>query len=202
MENNGFFEDEESLDEGLRKDLRKEKAKKWFQRILIVVLIVIIIILLLAKCGGKGITGNEGTGRFLNIFNSDAVVSGEKETRSREEIVAELNRQVEDGYISISMNTSPYFENGNAKGNLSIDNSKENRHPQVIQIFLLDENDKASDLIYTSPVIPVGSRVDEDSLDVPLSKGTYKCVAYFNAVTEEGEILGTAGAVINITVKN
>ena len=40
-------------------------------------------------------------------------------------------------------------------------------------------------------------------LDAALPAGTYECTAYFhNLNPETGEIIGTAGAIINITIKN
>ena len=57
------------------------------------------------------------------------------------------------------------------------------------------------ELIYKSDMIPVGKFINEDTLDVKLSKGEYECTAYFNAVDEKtGEKLGTSGANIIIHV--
>ena len=39
--------------------------------------------------------------------------------------------------------------------------------------------------------------------DVPFPAGTYECTAYFhNLDPVSGEIIGTAGAIITITIKN
>ena len=48
---------------------------------------------------------------------------------------------------------------------------------------------------------PIQTGVRE--LDVVLPAGTYECTAYFhNLDPETGDIIGTAGAIINITIKN
>ena len=57
--------------------------------------------------------------------------------------------------------------------------------------------------IYQSKAIPVGSKIERAALDVELPAGTYECTAMFhNLDPVSGEIIGTAGAIITITVKN
>ena len=79
--------------------------------------------------------------------------------------------------INISMNTAPYFENGTAEGNLM--------------------------LVNESGAIAVGSKIERAKLDVVLPAGTYECTAYFhNLDPETGDIIGTAGAIITITIQH
>ena len=57
--------------------------------------------------------------------------------------------------------------------------------------------------IYQSKAIPVGSKIERAKLDVVLPAGTYECTAYVhNLDPVSGEIIGTAGAIITITIKN
>ena len=115
----------------------------------------------------------------------------------KEDIQSELNRQVEEGMIRISMNIHPVFETGSGEGNLLIINDETNRHMQIVEIY----RDDTGDLIYRSGGIPVGSSIESAKLDVRLSKGIYPCMAYFNAVDDStGALLGKAGAKIEITV--
>ena len=101
--------------------------------------------------------------------------------------------------INISMNTAPYFENGKAEGNVMIVNESINNYPQKVQIVRNDTGEQ----IYESNAIPVSSKIERAMLDVTLPAGTYECTAYFhNLDPESGEIIGTAGAIITITIKN
>ena len=59
----------------------------------------------------------------------EAAEEGGWEQLTREEIEAKLNEQLEEGMINISMNTSPWFEDGASKGNLMIVNEAINRYP-------------------------------------------------------------------------
>lgn len=132
------------------------------------------------------------------IQMDENVQEGGLTLKSKEEIQEELNRKVEEGMINISMNTSPVFEDGKAKGDLMIVNSERNNYPQVVYIVLKDTQEE----IYRSGAIPVGSKIEYAPLDVDLDPGVYDCVAYFNNVdVESGAYLGTAGAEIQITVQ-
>ena len=134
-----------------------------------------------------------------SIVYDSAVIEGGWDNLSPEEIAEKLNEKVAEGMINISMNTAPYFEDGTADGNLMIVNESINNYPQKVQIVRNDTGDQ----IYESNAIPVGSKIERAKLDTALPAGTYECTAYFhNLDPETGEIIGTAGAIINITIKN
>ena len=132
------------------------------------------------------------------VYDSSAVEGG-WDNLSPEEIAEKLNEKVAEGMINISMNTAPYFENGKAEGNVMIVNESINNYPQKVQIVRNDTGEQ----IYESNAIPVSSKIERAMLDVTLPAGTYECTAYFhNLDPETGEIIGTAGAIITITIKN
>ena len=133
------------------------------------------------------------------IVYDSAAIEGGWDNLSPEEIAEKLNEKVAEGMINISMNTAPYFENGAADGNLMIVNESINNYPQKVQIVRNDTGEQ----IYQSKAIPIGSKIERAKLDVDLPAGTYECTAYFhNLDPVSGEIIGTAGAIINITIKN
>ena len=132
------------------------------------------------------------------VYDSSAVEGG-WDNLSPEEIEARLNEKVAEGMINISMNTAPYFEDGTSEGNLMLVNESVNNYPQKVQIVRNDTGEQ----IYESGAIAVGSKIERAKLDVDLPAGTYECTAYFhNLDPESGAIIGTAGAIINITIKN
>ena len=110
-----------------------------------------------------------------------------------------MNEKVAEGMINISMNTAPYFEDGKAEGNVMIVNESINNYPQQVEFIRNDTGEQ----IYQSKAIPVGSKIECAALDVELPAGSYECTAMFhNLDPVSGEIIGTAGAIINITIKN
>lgn len=166
-------------------------------KIFVVLGIIAIILLIIFKpcncqCNVNNSSSNSST--YFDTTTDDSVSDS-----ANSSVVDDLNKQVEDGMITMSMNTEPVFENGSAKGNLLIENDKSNNYPQVVEIYRDDTNE----LIYTSSMIPVGKFVNEDTLDVNLSKGDYECTAHFNAVDENtGEKLGTACVEITLHIQN
>ncbi|MGN0499177.1 MAG: hypothetical protein ACI4F6_08995 [Acutalibacteraceae bacterium] len=175
---------------------QKFKILNLLYKIFVALGIVAIILLIIFKpCDCKCDCAKSTSQSTYFDTTVDDSVSDEK----TESAVADLNQQVEDGMITMSMNADPSFDNGSAKGNLLIENDKINKHPQVVQIYRND----TKELIYTSSMIPVGQFINDDTLDVKLPKGDYKCTAYFNAVDENtGEKLGTSGANITIHILN
>ena len=133
------------------------------------------------------------------IIYDDSAIEGGWDNLSPEEIAEKLNEKVAEGMINISMNTAPFFEDGTSEGNVMIVNESINNYPQKVQIVRNDTGEQ----IYQSNAIPVGSKIERAKLDVALPAGTYECTAYFhNLDPVSGEIIGTAGAIINITIKN
>ena len=133
------------------------------------------------------------------IVYDDSAIEGGWDNLSPEEIEARLNEKVAEGMINISANTAPIFEDGSSEGNLMLVNESINNYPQKVQIVRNDTGEQ----IYESGAIAVGSKIERAKLDVVLPVGTYECTAYFhNLDPETGEIIGTAGAIINITIKN
>ena len=143
-------------------------------------------------------TKEEARAKAGIVYDSSAVEGG-WDQMTPEEIEAALNNKVSEGMINISMNTAPYFENGTVEGNLMLVNESINNYPQKVQIVRNDTGEQ----IYESGAIAVGSKIERAKLDVVLPAGTYECTAYFhNLDPESGAIIGTAGAIITITIKN
>ena len=155
-------------------------------------------IFLITRLVSKPLTKEDARGQTGIVYDSSAVEGG-WDNLSPEEIAEKLNEKVAEGMINLSMNTAPYFENGKAEGNVMIVNESINNYPQQVEFIRND----TQEVIYQSKAIPVGSKIERAALDVELPAGTYECTAMFhNLDPVSGEIIGTAGAIINITIKN
>ena len=155
-------------------------------------------IFLITRLVSKPLTKEDARGQTGIVYDSSAVEGG-WDNLSPEEIAEKLNEKVAEGMINISMNTAPCFENGKAEGNVMIVNESINNYPQQVEFIRND----TQEVIYQSKAIPVGSKIERAALDVELPAGTYECTAMFhNLDPVSGEIIGTAGAIINLTIKN
>ena len=155
-------------------------------------------IFLITRLVSKPLTKEDVRGQTGIVYDSSAVEGG-WDNLSPEEIAEKLNEKVAEGMINISMNTAPYFEDGKAEGNVMIVNESINNYPQQVEFIRNDTGEQ----IFQSKAIPVGSKIERAALDVELPAGTYECTAMFHNLDPVcGEIIGTAGAIITITVKN
>ena len=156
----------------------------------IVVVLAIIILLLLRSCG-------EPVDEPGGIEFDTSATEGGWDEADLDAIRDSLNEKVEEGMINISMNTSPVFSDGESAGSLMIVNEDINRYPISVEITRNDNGE----VIYTSKAVPVGSKIESDTLDVDLDAGTYECTAmFFNLDPDTGDKLGSAGVVIELTV--
>ena len=155
-------------------------------------------IFLITRLVSKPLTKEDARGQTGIVYDSSAVEGG-WDNLSPEEIAEKLNEKVAEGMINISMNTAPYFEDGTAEGTVMIVNEAINNYPQQVELIRNDTGEQ----IFQSKAIPVGSKIERAALDAELPAGTYECTAMFhNLDPVSGEIIGTAGAIITITVKN
>ena len=155
-------------------------------------------IFLITRLVSKPLAEKEARAQTGIVYDSSAVEGG-WDQMTPEEIEAALNNKVAEGMINISANTAPIFEDGSSEGNLMLVNESINNYPQKVQIVRNDTGEQ----IYESGAIAVGSKIERAKLDVVLPAGTYECTAYFhNLDPETGDIIGTAGAIITITIKN
>ena len=178
-----------------------KQAKSNIRVVLAVAFLVCAIgagIFLIIRLVSKPLTKEDARGQTGIVYDSSAVEGG-WDNLSPEEIAEKLNEKVAEGMINISMNTAPYFEDGKAEGNVMIVNESINNYPQQVEFIRNDTGEQ----IYQSKAIPVGNKIEHAALDVELPAGTYECTAMFhNLDPVSGEIIGTAGAIINITIKN
>ena len=155
-------------------------------------------IFLITRLVSKPLAKEDARAQTGIVYDSSAVEGG-WDNLSPEEIAEKLNEKVAEGMINISMNTAPYFENGASEGNVMIVNESINNYPQQVEFIRND----TQEIIYQSKAIPIGSKIERAKLDVELPAGTYECTAMFhNLDPETGDIIGTAGAIITITIKN
>ena len=177
---------------------KKNTRNIWLVIFLCTVLLIGAILLAVRVFGESEKPADVMDDTSAGLVFDEAAEEGGWEQLTREEIETKLNEQLEEGMINISMNTSPWFEDGASKGNMMIVNEAINRYPQKVQIIRND----TEEIIYTSGAIPVGSKIEAAALDVDLEAGIYECTALFHSLDDSGNIIGSAGAIITITIKH
>ena len=177
---------------------RQEKKKKKP-----VLLIIIIILLVAALIFGFAYfmlpKQQEPKQTSEELAEEQAAEMGILPDMSAEDIEKRLNEQIDKSMLNISIYKNPVFENGEAEGNLRIENIPANHYAMTVEIVREDNGET----VYQSGLISPGYFVENAKLDTPLEKGIYPAVAVFTAYdTETKQEMGTAGANINLMIKN
>lgn len=161
----------------------------------IILLLVIIFVVLLVVAGLAAIMGINNK-QQLNYVSSDGkYILDESKISSIHEVADD---KVDEGMFEINMNTTWHFENGSkASDNAYVANSITNNSPIAFDIMLTD----SQETVYVSPIIPLGSRINEIILDKKLSKGEYAAICTYHLLDDNGEELTTVAVNIVLDVR-
>lgn len=112
-----------------------------------------------------------------------------------EEIKEAMDEPVEDGYYEVSMNTNWTF-NGDTS-DAFVENSKNNTRTVYFDVFRSDTNE----LVYSSPYIPVGEKIQNFVLDADLEPGDYKGTVTYHLVDDNQEEVSNLSVAVTFQVK-
>lgn len=149
---------------------------------------------------------------FLMNSKSDTVVedSEQKEKRSvliTEDNIDEMAEQILDQSepegvpmnYQVTMNSTWEFEDGqSASRNAYVANSENNETPVYFDVIRND----TQEVIYQSPVIPLGMDLDDIVLDVDLDAGNYECTMVYHLIDDEQNTLTTVNMWLMVKVEN
>lgn len=112
-----------------------------------------------------------------------------------EDVTNAIGEAVEDGMFEVNMSTSWNFPDGaSASTNAVIANGTANHYPITFEVILDEE------IIYTSPVIPVGKKIKEVILEKDLDAGTYNAVCKYHLWKEDGTENSSFGVNIKLYI--
>lgn len=120
-----------------------------------------------------------------------------KEKSSSVEEGEKIEGKLDKTQLAMRINSKISLEDSTSKGKFGIENKSNNVYDIVVKIYLKDTNE----LVYESPRIKPGDKIEKAKLDKKLEKGTYKAIAYFEAYENEVQ-QGRSGVEIEILVKN
>lgn len=102
------------------------------------------------------------------------------------------------GSYVVTMNNDWVFQNSDTPSkNAYVENALENTNSVYFDIIRSD----TEETIYESPIIPVGSHLEEITLDKKLSAGKYDCVIVYHLLDENDKSAGTLRLTLNLTIE-
>jgi hypothetical protein len=173
-----------------------------FFLIIIVALVGVIAFLLGRNTGGSN--SNVETETSSSTENGRKVVDSTRivlDEDSAANVMEEMRKEVEEGMFECNMSMTWTFADGSAKSNDAyVANSTNNKYPIYFDVELKD----TGELIYSSPVLPVGTQLTNFALDKDIDPGEYKArVVYYLIRDEESqEVVSSAAFIIKLNVNN
>lgn len=114
-----------------------------------------------------------------------------------ESVLEEADAGVPSGYYTVTMNPIWHFANGESSDAVVV-NVEENTNDVYFDVVLVEDEEK---VIYSSPIIPRGGRLEAIELDETLGAGTYDCIVIYHLVDEDQNTLSTLRVSLQIVVE-
>lgn len=116
-----------------------------------------------------------------------------------DDVMSELSEKVDEGMFECRMSSFWTFETAASESpNSYVANVESNRYALYFDVY----EEQTNELLYSSPILPVGSEIRNIKLDKGLPVGDYDAVVMYTLVDEEYEEVSTAGFRITISIQN
>ncbi len=166
--------------------------------VIIIALIAIIVLLLGRNTNNGSDTGNQSS----STENGREVVSSARlvlDESSAANVMDEMRQEVEEGMFECNMSMTWTFADGSAESrDAYVANSTNNKYPIYFDVELKD----TGEVIYSSPVLPVGTSLTNFALDKDIDPGNYKARVVYYLIKDEKsqEVVSSAAFIIKLNV--
>lgn len=114
-----------------------------------------------------------------------------------EEVLEQLEDPVPPGSYEVKMNSTWNFASGDAPSdNAYVENVEANTNSVYFDVTRAD----TEETIFESPILPVGSYLDNITLDSNLPAGTYDCLVTYHLLDENDESISTVKLTLTINI--
>src|SRR5690606_5731414 len=125
----------------------------------------------------------EETGLFSSLEQDPNVVLAEGE-KSLNEQLADIQKQVDEGHVSLNMNVTMTVKENSNIGEIYLENPAANRYDMFVTLFL----DETQSQIGQTGIIPRGNAIKSMKIDEKLSKGTHLATITYNLMNEDKQV--------------
>lgn len=179
-------------------------AKRGFIIIAAFLVIIIILVAVIAFLLGRNANSvsDNGTQNRNTVTENREVADSTRlvlDQDSAANVMEDMRKEVEEGMFECNMSMTWTFPDGTAKSpDAYVLNSTNNKYPIYFDVTL----DDTEELIYSSPVIPVGADLKDFALSKDLDPGTYDATVMYTLIrdAESQEVISSAGFIITIIV--
>lgn len=180
-----------------RKDEKEDKVKETASKSKIINIVLVIVVVGLTGCiaflllhNGKKST-EEVESKRLSVVDENNI----------DEVIEQFdqNGNVLPGNYEAKMNSTWQFADGkSASYNAYVENVENNTNAVYFDVMLSD----TGETIYESPVLPLGSHIDEIKLNAELSAGTYDAILVYHLIDDDQNTISTVNFGITIIIES
>lgn len=133
------------------------------------------------------------------IFKPEPVRSNVVTRDNVETAMADLEQKVQEGMFEMTMNTNWKFPDSSSPStNAYVSNSVHNNRAFYFDLVLSDNEE----VIYSSPTLPVGTKIENITLDKELTAGNYSAVVQYYLLDDAGEVTSSVGSSVKLIIEN
>ena len=173
-------------------------GKRWIIVAVVAVLVVALAVCIVLLVSRSGDTGRPPINNDFTDTPQTALDRGFVDESNMDDIMSELSDKVEDGMFECMMSTAWTFEDAaSSSPNSYVANVESNRHALCFDVY----EEETDELLYSSPILPVGSEIRDIKLDKEIPAGDYNAVVMYTLLNEAYEEVSTVGFRITISIK-
>lgn len=160
--------------------------------IVIAALVICVVLLLTKQKEEQSLAQESGSGTNESILDRGFVDSDNVEN-----IMDEMDEKVSEGMFECKMTTAWTFDDGKSSApNAYVANVENNLYTLYFDVY----EETTNELLYSSPMLPVGTELKNFKLDKELPAGEYDAVVMYTMVDENLEEVSSVGFKVTITV--
>lgn len=160
--------------------------------IVIAALVVCVVILLTKQKEEQAPIPESG-----NAANTSVLDRGIVDNDNVEDIMNEMDEKVSEGMFECKMTTAWTFDDGKSSApNAYVANVENNLYTLYFDVY----EETTNELLYSSPMLPVGTEIKNFKLDKELPAGEYDAVVMYTMVDENLEEVSSVGFKVTISV--
>lgn len=177
---------------------QKEPAEKKNRNIIIIAIIIAILVAALAVCIVLLLRKKEEPAQEPeNTSQSTVLDRGFVDEDNAGEIMDEMSDKVAKGMFECKMTTAWTFDDGKSESpNAYVANVENNLYTLYFDVY----EESTNELLYSSPMLPVGTELKNFKLDKELAAGEYDAVVMYTMVDENLEEVSSVGFKVTISV--
>lgn len=178
---------------------RKSARKKQRNMIIIIAIAFLVLVTALVTCIVLLLTKQkeEPVQESQSVPRSTVLDRGFVDEGNAGDIMDEMTEKVSKGMFECKMTTAWTFDDGkSASPNAYVANVENNLYTLYFDVY----EESTNELLYSSPMLPVGTELKNFKLNKELAAGEYDAVVMYTMVDENLEEVSSVGFKVTISV--